>query len=338
MFKAGWSFESGTVEGWAILSGSNGPSVSAVNPKTGGYALAPGAGTYIYAPIGESLSDAIVQFCASHAGNFDQLRFGLLYGGTWVAYVQFNGLRQPTLYYNGGAASQGPLTDFDLAETDYHTIEIEMTTIGAAGDIYLRIDGDVLIQAENVDTRAGGGSITQVNQVGHFNPFASTLADVDDVVVFDHSGTMNNSWPDGLGAYPREVEADGTHEEWDASSGTDHAALVSDFSNATYIQTGTASEQDSFAMDDVTGMITGAYDIAAFQVCIVAHEPNGPSARTLDPFLIVDTVEHQDGVDHTLTATADFYPGKLWEENPETDLPWTAGDLDDIEIGITSGA
>lgn len=339
-FKAGWAFESGTVEGWAILSGSSAPTVSASNPRTGNYALAPGLGTYIYAPIGDDISDPIAQFCNRHVGNLNELRFGLLHGSTWVAWVQFNAQGNPTLHYNGGQLTEGPNLDFVYSETDYHTVEINMTTIGASGDITLRIDGDDIIVVENVDTRASAGAITSVNRVGLFVPFGTNDDDVDDVVVFDHSGVVNNSWPDGVGGNPRKVTQDGTYEQWDASTGSDHYALLDEVpaSSSDYIQTGAGGEKDSFQMQDVTGLISGTYDIAAFQVCHLSYEPNGPSAQTIDPFIIVDSVDHQDGVDHTLTSTLAFYQGKPWETNPETSLAWTAADLDDIEIGISSGA
>lgn len=333
-FKAGWAFESGTEEGW-----QGGAAANATNPRNGAYALRPNNGVTVYAPIGENLNDALVQFGNRQENWSDQLRFGLLYNGTWVAYVYFNTLQQPTLFYNGGAASQGPLTEYVYTFEDYHTIEIELTTIGVAGDVRLRIDGDVIIKVEAVDTRAGGGTITQVNQVGIFNPFTA-VCDVDDVVVFDHSGTINNSWPDGVGGTKRSITADGTNEEMTPSTGVDHYALLDEVppSSADYVQAATGGLIDSFVMQDVTGMISGTFDIVAMQVVHFSHEPNGPSARTVDPLIIVDSVEHQDGVDHELTSSLAFYPGKLWEENPETDAPWSAGELDDIEIGITSGA
>jgi hypothetical protein len=339
--KAGWAFESGTAEGWIASSGTA-PAANATFPRSGTYALRLAEGSTVVSPAIASLSDAIAQICNYQIVRRNGLRFGLLYNGTWVAYVEFNTLGQPTLFYKGGTLSVGPLTEFEYTFGAQHVVELDLT-VAASGSVYLRIDGDVLLSAVSVDTRASAGAITQVNQVGATFPSGSGSAtcDIDDVLIFDHAGSLNNAWPDGMTGHRRNVTADGTYEEWDASTGVDHYALIDETvpSGADYIQTGTAAEKDSFAMQDVTGMFAGAVDILAFQVVYFAEEPNGPSARTLDPFLRVGGTDYPDNVDHTLTAPMTFYQGKPWETNPDTaSLAWTAAALDAIEIGIESGA
>jgi hypothetical protein len=337
-FKMGRAFESNTKEGVLTLSG-NDPSPTSTQKRTGDYALSVAAGSQILIDIGEALPDAILQVCNWQENYMDGLTFGLRNNATNVAWVVFDNLRRPTLHYQGGAATVGPLLGYDYAFATWHTAELELTTIGAVADVRLRLDGDVVIEVEGVDTRASGGAITTVDRVIIINPFTATCY-VDDVAVFDHSGTENNSWPDGVGGERTNVTLDGTYEQFDASTGTDHYALIDETtpSAADYIQTGTASEKDSFVMEDVTGMFAGAVDILAFQVIAFAEEPNGPSGRTLDTFIIVDGNDHMDGVDHTLSPAMAFCPGKLWEENPETGNAWSIAELDDIEIGVESGA
>lgn len=325
-----WQFE-GSVEGWLNIGGGA-PTISTTQKRTGSYSLSVTAGSTVVGQIGQSLSLAYLGLGNYQSTYINEFYVGVRKSGVTVARLQFDAMGKPTLFYQGGGLS---VTNADFLYTldAMHYIEI-MAEIGSSADIICKIDGDIVIQLLNADTRASAGAITDVSEVIIFNPFTAACY-IDDVWVDD------SAWPDGIRLLPVDVDGDGDEADagYVASGGDPKYPYVDDFAPinpADYIQTATASQKISFTTAALPALGANV-DYVGVQVIHYSHEPNGVSGKTLDPFLRVGSTNYPDGVDHELTSDVQFHQGKMHETNPAGGA-WDDTAINLLQIGLASSA
>lgn len=311
--------------------------MDAVNVYTGEYGLGFGPnGSTLLLPAAESVlylgfyqnmtDDGVAWTTVSHA---------LRSGGNDSVAVGFDALGRPYLAVLG---VQQPGFGGALSRDNWHYIEIYLKVAASGpggGEVTLRIDGDIVIEIEEVDTRPGGGA--DVDRLyTNYNSSGFGLV-VDDLTINDTSGSAQTSYPNGTRYVRMDVDGDGNYSQWDPSSGTDHYALVDEIppDDADYNSTTVAAERDSYTLQNTgaAGLPAGVTIVTAQQIVYVSEDV--ASANTVDTFVRLAGADDDDGLTHTLPLTMERREGAIRHEKPGGGA-WGASDLDSLEIGILS--
>lgn len=325
------SAESDTEEEWSNTQ------VDSVNKYTGDFAFGMGAnGSTLLLPAAESvLFIGFFQYFAEAAVAWTTIAYLVRDNATSAVGIGFDALGRPYITILG---AQMPGFGPALSRLTWHYIELYVK-IGASGpgggEVTLRIDGDVVIEIEETDTRPGGAA-TVDRFLANYNSGGFGLV-VDDLTINDNSGSFQNSYPNGIRYLRMNVDGDGNYTQWDPSTGVSHFALVDEIppSDAEYNSTTTAAERDSYTLESTgsAGLPVGVTIEMIQQVIYVSEDV--ASANTVDTFVRLAGADDDDGLAHTLPLTMERREGAVRYEKPGGGA-WGASDLDSLEIGILS--
>lgn len=205
----------------------------------------------------------------------------------------------------------------------YH-IEIRVEISDTVGIIQCWVDGSLVVNASNVDTKNGGTNNT-VDRIEMGRTQGATYEWADFVI---HDGTT----PIGVTrVIPLLPTADGAHTGFTPSTGTSHFAVVDETNpndDTDYVSAATEGTKDSFAIADLP---TGTWDVKAVQVSAAARRFD-PGTKYLRPFVRTGAADFV-GTSQVLSETYRAIR-HIWEQNPNTVAAWTEGEVDGLEIGV----
>ena len=145
----------------------------------------------------------------------------------------------------------------------WYVVELHLRVADSGGVVELRVDG-VPEGIYSGDTKPG--TAATIDKV-HWNLEAGVGMQcyIDDVIVNDPSGPINNSWPNGLKVKLLKPTADGPTNDCDVStSGVNYAAVDEVTTSGTdYIKTSTPDEKEHF---DVENLPAEALTVKAIQI------------------------------------------------------------------------
>jgi len=207
------------------------------------------------------------------------------------------------------------------------------------GSLQLKINGETVIDKQNVATSRSSTENKTVNMIRFWGPATSSDTDIfclyDDLVIYDDStaeivnitdaytirgeptsGGLSNFWLPG---------GDGTGVV-DCVSGIGDTAVV----DTSYIVAkGVGGEQTYPLIMDETGITS----VESISVLTRARKVGDASAYKSVP-LIRNTNGSSEGTPEDLTTSFDSNDYYIWEENSIEGREWEAGDLDTINIGV----
>lgn len=324
-------FESGTTEEWTNTQ------VDAVNKYTGGYGLGmgPNGSTLLLPSAQDVLYLGFFQNMTDDAIAWTTVAHSLRNGGDEAVGIGFDFLGRPYITVLG---VQQPGFGPALGRDTWHLIELYAKIAAGGpggGEATLRIDGDIVIEIEEIDTRPGGATtVDRLYTNYNANGFGLVL---DDLTINDNSGSIQNSFPNGIRWLRVDVDGDGNYSQWDALGGGDHYAKVDEIppSGADYVYTATAAERDSYTLENTgsAGLPVGATIVATQQIAYVSEDV--ASANTVDTFIRLAGANDDDGIGHSLPLTMGRREGQIRHEKPGGGA-WGASDIDALEIGILS--
>lgn len=325
------SFESGTTEGWANSQ------IDVVNVHTGEYALGMGPnGSPLLLPSPQDiLYLGFYQNMTDDGVAWTTVAHTLRNGGDDSAGIGFDALGRPYLTALGvQLPGFGPALSRDV----FHLIELYLK-VGASGpgggEATLRIDGDIVIEAEEIDTRPGGA--TDVDRLfTNYNANGFGLV-IDDLTINDNSGAIQNSFPNGIRWLRVNVDGDGNYTDWTPLGMGDHYEEVDEIppDDADYNYTTSGGDRDSYTLESTgaAGLPVGVTIEAIQQIVYVSEDV--ASANTVDTFIRFGGSDDDDGIGHTLPLTMERREGAIRHEKPGGGA-WGATDVDALEIGILS--
>lgn len=192
---------------------------------------------------------------------------------------------------------------------------------GAAGSYEIRAGGANVLSASGVNTVSTANPSADTIYFGATDSVAGHGFRVDDIYV-DTSDFLGECRVPGI-----RPNADGTYLELTPSTGTTHYQRVDEINGADSetVYGATAGLRDTFGLENITAGAT----VAAVQVNMLAR-----SDGTRGGALLVRT----NGADFeepaiTLSTTPAFRR-KLLAANPATAAPWTAAEVNAIEVGF----
>lgn len=235
--------------------------------------------------------------------------------------------------YRGGAVSLGSSAAGVITADTQHYVEMKALINGAAGTVEVRVDNVTVITIAGANTQQSANSqVTQFELGGPTDTAGTTYQHVDDLYVCDDSGLRCNDFLGDTRIACGFPAADGVHTDWTPSAGVDHYAMVDEVSpddDATYNSSGTATDRDSFDMDDLPGGIVGN----VHAVCAVIHSRKDESGiRTLEPSVRVNGTDY-DGTGVNIPNNYAYHNLYAWEVDPDTAAPWVIAAINAMEAG-----
>jgi hypothetical protein len=133
----------------------------------------------------------------------------------------------------------------------WYVIELHIKVADSGGLVELRVDG-VPEGTYSGDTKPGTAATIDRAYWG-LSMGTGLQCYVDDVIINDTSGSVNNSWPNGLKVKLLKPTADGPTNDWDVTPSGAHYAAIDEVppSSTDYIKTSTADEIEHFDMENL---------------------------------------------------------------------------------------
>lgn len=295
-----------------------------VNMYTGDYGLGigPNGSTRILGPIGGTpvtLDELYMGFYLAFmepVTAWTTITLSLRDGATDSAAIKFDALGRPYLQVLG---SDQPGFGNALSRLTWYYIELwlKVAAGGAGGGaVTLRINGDIVIEVEDIDTRPGGAAT--VDRIYFNYNSAGYLLVFDDLTANDTNDAMQDSWPNGIRYLRVNADGDGNYTQWDPSGAGDHYEQIDEIppDDADYNSTSTAAERDSYTLESSgSAGIPASATITTVQQVVYLSE-DVVSGDTVDTFLRLAGADDDDGLNHSLPLTMARREGLIRHEKP----------------------
>jgi hypothetical protein len=132
----------------------------------------------------------------------------------------------------------------------WYVLELHFKLADSGGVIELRIDGN-LEGTFLGDTKPGADA--DFDKVRWGATTGTNSFYLDDVVIFDTTGAVNNSWPNGLKLVLLKPNGDGTYTQWTPAPGPAHYSGVDEVpaSGTDYVKANNVDLLESFGIEDL---------------------------------------------------------------------------------------
>ena len=238
-------FEWGTTQEFDQVGGS----VVTSPKRSGSYSASLGNGNWVYKILPQPLTEVYVQFAYYTSWSSSAVFFVISKGGNDIISINKDGsYRLQVCSGYGGTVYCTGITPIQL--NVWYLIELHFKMADTGGIIELRLDG-TLEATFYGDTKPGADASFDKMSWGATTGVTNFY--LDDVVIFDTFGSVNNSWPNGLKIKLLKPTADGPVNDWDVNPSGAHYAAIDEVhpSSTDYIKTSTADEIEHFDMENL---------------------------------------------------------------------------------------
>jgi len=229
-------------------------------------------------------------------------------------------------------------TTVALQEDVFAYVEVKVTVHGSAGTVDVRINGASAMTGLTGQNTRGEGSTdgwTHLRTGQCTGGSVRAWLDIDDLVIMDGSGSVNNDFLGDVTIGCLYPDADGNSHAWVLSTGTPDnnedylcidEALVND--DTDYISTNVLNAKSTFSMEDVAA---GA-NIKAIQIVSAQRKAaEGPGK--------IKHVVRSNSTDYDLTeqgigGTSYAFLRSIVEVDPATSAAWDEAGFNAVEIGV----
>lgn len=243
------------------------------------------------------------------------------------------------IHPTGSVSFSGPSgayeSDIIWRGVEAHYFEFEVVLHDTAGSYRLWVDGVLLINVSDIDTKAGGTKTVFDAFRYAGGVFGSFWGYMSDVYITNGAGSspyngrlgdiiIETKFPDGNGFYSDFVgsDADSTDNYQHVDENPNHDG------NATYVESGDDLDRDSYTFEDIaltTGNIRG--------VIATAVAKNTGAADYLQVSTRISSIDYDSA---TMAAPASYNAAlvKVWQVSPATSSDWTIAEINAAEFGI----
>ena len=226
------------------------------------------------------------------------------------------------------------VTDLDV----WYRLEWHFVYDDVNGLLEIRIDGNSLFEYHG-DTK--GSTTKGFNRLRFGFQSLATQCTVwyDDIALNDVTGGVNDTWVGSGSCLLLKPKAAGTYTEWTASNETyDNWEMVDEVphdGDSTYVASVVPDEIDSYKTEELVAdyALSPALGISSVKaVQAVFHGRWEDSDVDITPLLVSGgNIQHGD----LIHAPSTYMPASqyVFNINPFTNLPWTFGEVDALEVG-----
>ena len=228
---------------------------SNAHPRSGVYSWDDADGTYLHRIISPGLATAYQQF-AWRMEVFGGAGVKKLYewrnGATVLGTLAWDSGTKVLMLYTGNYASLVGTGTAMLSPNVWYVIEIYIDIADAGGRLIVRIDG-LIDPGLNFtgDTKPGADAV--FDRIVFTNPAVGWQGHLDDIILNDTLGGVNDTWPNGSKIVYLKPIAPGASTQWTASGGLLNWQCVDEVppSVVDYVATNVAARQDTYELEDL---------------------------------------------------------------------------------------
>ena len=320
-------------------------SISTDNNRTGDYSLLFPVGVQagfnrLRRMYDGANNTCIVGFAHFTSSTYLNEGFGVTFNNLandWLCTILFNNNGGFTAYKNLAGDPFGTNLGQSLVNVvtpgSYNYIEMKMVADSVAGQLEVRVNGvTVLLIAGNVavaGTKINGFTFGKLRLLD-----IGRDTYIDDLVLMDGTGTINNDFIGDVRCYTSFPDADTADAQWALSSGTDGFALIDEVPPNTggYIEAVNPGDVSEFEKTPIGIEITGASAVMLF--ALAAKTDAGVTDFRLG--VQVSAVVENSAL--LTPGTAFAYYSYVFERNPNGNIPWTKTSLNLTNIRVTREA
>jgi len=217
--------------------------------RSGNYSADIGNGAWLHKVLPQPLTEVYIQFAYRTGWSSTAVFFLISKGGTDIVSISKDGnYRLQVCSGSGGTVYCTGVTP--IQQNVWYVIELHFKMADAGGIIELKIDGNPEATFSG-DTKPGADASFDRMRWGAST--GATSFNLDDVVVFDTAGEVNNGWPGGLKVVLLKPNADGGSVQWQPTPTGSHFACVDEVpvSATDYLKAGTADLLEVLGLEDL---------------------------------------------------------------------------------------
>ncbi len=266
----------------------------------------------------------VMGFAYMHGGSGTGIFVRFKSGGATQTslHLSWNGLLEARL---GTSTSLGLATE-PLRVGTWNYIDVKVVLHDSTGSIQVRLNGQDIINATNVDTKQSAGDIKYTSVF--IEAFARGAW--DDMYIYDDNGGTPSL--QGSRVVENLLPASDDTNQWTPSTGSDHYALVNDstINDTTYISHDTINEVDDWNYANITEIDGGILGLAQW----TRVSTNDGGVRTVNSLCESNSTEDLDSVAHN-EGFETLY--RIIDEDPDTSTAWTVGGVNAATFGVEVG-
>ena len=248
-------------------------------------------------------------------------------GVTHQAGIGINTLGQIFAYRSTIATVLGTPSAAIIIPLIWYYIEWRVT-IGNTGSVVVRVNEAEVLNLPSVDTMSTTNAYANVVTLGP--PPSGMENHVDDVYVFDTTGSTNNTFAGDVRVERIVPAGAGATTAWTPSTGSNYACVDEAPPNddTDYVSSLTAGQTDTYAFGNLT---TTSGTVFAVQASAQVRKDDA-GTRTL---ALVARPGSTDRLGATQGATDAYLNiAELWNTNPDTSAAWTIAEVNASEFGV----
>lgn len=231
--------------------------------------------------------------------------------------------------YRGG--TQLTTASLGISTNTWHYIEVQVTIADSGGRVIVKRDNTTIIDYTG-DTRNGGtDALCDTIYIGQ--NAAANRTYIRDIYLLNDAGATLNDFLGPVTVEARLVNADGNYTQWTPNSGDNYAAVDDPAANdgdTTYVESSAAAERDSYALPDLSTIVSNPRAVQAH--CVGKY-----TTTPVDVAMFIRRASTDaDGTAETPNAAYASLANNIWETDPILSGDWTLGNVNAIEIGIVS--
>lgn len=221
-----------------------------------------------------------------------------------------------------------PVTNLSINAWHYIELQVRVDT-GTAGTLELRVD-EVSVYTNSGTNTANAGSANA--DVFSFTGVSGQTSFLDDIYICDDQvgdGLGNDTFRGDSQIVGFKPNANGSIDNWTPSSGANHATLLADTSDSTYVASSTVNQEDLVNFEDPTipsGTIFG------IQLTSLANLDVAGSRQYVTEYY--DGSSHVFPTSHVVGSTTIAGFNDVVEANPVSAVNWSSADLNAAQFGV----
>lgn len=211
----------------------------------------------------------------------------------------------------------------------FYSIQVKVVIHDTLGSVEVRLNGSdtPVVNLANVDTRNGTTSTANNVRLGSGVGGSSTA--YDDFVIWDSTGTINNSWLGDVRVDSYLPTADGDASAMTPSSGTEHWSLVDEVpaSGTDYVESDVVGATDLFQLSDMLHTPTTIHAVLPVAQMLKSDTGTREAATVLKSGATTNV-----GANVALATTSAKY-WRVLELDPNGSVPWTKAAINAMQAG-----
>lgn len=217
----------------------------------------------------------------------------------------------------------------------YSSLQFRFVISDTVGVVQLKVNGEsgLSIDLTNVDTRnSGTGTIDNI-EIGSSSsqlPLCGSDVYYDDVVVWDTTGAVNNSWLGDVRVDSYMANADGDVTDMIPSTGASHWEMVDEVpaSDSDYVSSASVGATELFHVSDT------AHSPATVHAVIAVAQMLKSDAGAREAALVVKSGATESVGLSIALGTGSVKYQRVIETNPNGGVAWTKAAVDALQVGV----